>query len=71
MDQQLSIGRQILDNVGMTVIQYPDDDTKQARRSMVSSDEPELPVEIVTKQEPDSWLETLLIISGLDYLIGD
>ena len=55
----------------MKVIQYPDDETKQARRSMFSSDEPEQPVEVVTKQEPDSWLETLLIISGLDFLIGD
>jgi hypothetical protein len=55
----------------MTVIQYPDDDTKQARRNTVPSEEPEYRVEVVTKQEPDSWLETLLIIAGLDFLIGE
>jgi hypothetical protein len=71
VDQQLSICGKLLDNVGMTVIQYPDDDTKQARRNTVPSEEPEFRVEVVPEQEPDSWLETLLIIAGLDFLIGD
>jgi hypothetical protein len=55
----------------MTVIQYPDDETKQDRRNTVPSEVPECQVEVVTKQEPDTWIETLLIIAGLDFLIGD